>query len=77
MHYYMKENIYDLITKYYNEKFVPICINNIIYYNLPIENIIVKNKLTIICKNIGIPKINTFNILDNTLKGDVILHINL
>ena len=77
LHYYMKENIYSLITKYYNEKFIPISINNIIHYNLPIENIIVKNKLTIICKNIGIPRINTFNILDNTLKGDVILHINL
>lgn len=77
LHYYMKENIYSLIIKYYNEKTIPICINNIIYYNLPIENIIVKNKLTIICKNIGIPRINTFNILDNTLKGDVILHINL
>ncbi len=77
LHYYMKENIYYLITKYYNQKFIPISINNIIHYNLPIENIIVKNKLTIICKNIGIPRINTFNILDNTLKGDVILHINL
>ena len=77
LHYYMKETIYFLITKYYNEKFIPISINNIIHYNLPIENIIVKNKLTIICKNIGIPRLNTFNILDNTLKGDVILHINL
>ena len=75
LHYYFEDNIYNLITKFYNEKTIPINIHNIIKFNLPIEKIILKDKLKVIYKNFGLPKINTKNILDNSIKADIIIHI--
>ena len=75
IHYYMKENIYEILIKYYKDKKIPININNIIKINIPIENIILKENLKIIYYNIGISKINNTNILDNSIKANIIIHI--
>lgn len=77
IHYYMKDNIYNIIIKYYEKKIIPININNIIKFDVPIERIIIKENLSITFYNIGIPIINNKNILNNKIKGNIILHFNL
>jgi hypothetical protein len=77
IHYYMKDNIYNIILKYYEKKIIPININNIIKFDLPIEKIIIKENLSITFYNIGIPIIDNKNILNNKTKSNIILHFNL
>jgi len=77
IHYYMIDNIYNIIIKYYEKKVIPININNIIKFELPIERIIIKENLSITFYNIGIPIINNKNILNNKIKGNIIVHFNL
>lgn len=55
-----------------NIKFIEI--NN---YNVYIQDLKFKTTQIIIIKNQGIPLINTNNIFDNKIKGDVLIHINL
>lgn len=77
IHYYMKDSIYNIILKYYEKKIIPININNIIKFDLPIERIIIKENLSITFYNIGIPIIDNKNILNNKKKSNIILHFNL
>ena len=76
IHYFLDDNILSLITKNYENKVIPININNTILFNIPIEKIIIKDKLIIKCDNIGLPKIDNKNILENTSKSDILVHIN-
>jgi hypothetical protein len=77
IHYNIKDNIYNIIVKYYEKKIIPINIDNIIKFDLPIERIIIKENLSITFYNIGIPIIDNKNILNNKKKSNIILHFNL
>ena len=64
------QNIIDLIDKDINT----IEVDN---YKIPIEELKFKKNQTYLLKNQGIPVINSFDILDNKNKANVLIHITL
>jgi len=64
------QNIIDLIDKDINT----IEVDN---YKIPIEELKFKKNQTYLLKNQGIPVINSFDILDNNNKANVLIHITL
>ncbi len=63
-------NILNLIIE--DKKFIEI--NN---YKVYLDDLRFKKNQTILIKNQGIPLINTYDILDNKIKGNVLIHIQL
>ena len=77
LHFYLSENIYNLIINYYDKKYIPINIGNIIKYDLSLDKLRIKENLMIECENIGIPSIDNIDILNNKSRCKVIFHFKL
>tara|TARA_B100000900_G_scaffold414604_1_gene441728 strand:- start:1806 stop:2834 length:1029 start_codon:yes stop_codon:yes gene_type:complete len=80
INYYYYNNFANLIEllKTSDEPYITINLaNGALELKIDLDKICFKKYQKHIFKNIGIPKINNFNIFDNSIKGNIIIHINL
>jgi curved DNA-binding protein CbpA len=77
LHFFLSENIYNLIINNYDKKYIPINISDIIKYDLSLDKLIIKENLIIECENLGIPSIDNIDILNNKTRCKIILHFKL